>query len=66
VRQLFEQLSCWTKALTEYLTGKTENFVANNLLYLYCIFPGFQAENGVLMCNQKLIIDDREVQGLES
>ena len=41
----------------------------NILLYLfpiYCIFPGFQAENGVLMCNQKLIIDDREVQGLES
>ena len=69
VRQLFEQLSCWTKALTEYLTGKNENFVANVLLYLfpiYCIFPGFQAEKGVLMCNQKLIIDDREVQGLES
>jgi len=43
--------------------------VHNILLYLfpiYCIFPGFQAENGVLMCNQKLIIDDREVQGLES
>lgn len=33
---------------------------------IYCIFPGFQAENGVPMCNQKLIIDDREVQGLES
>lgn len=50
VRQLFEQLSCWTKALTEYLTGKTENSVANILLYLPQFSAYFQASKLKMGC----------------